>query len=148
MLKNKNKIKKTNLVAVSSCSIAAPLLLSLLLLLWMLPMMTLQRPVLLLCGLACVWVWILCPELMSVTIRTQTNSTACNQKPQPANTPEQVRKQKWNYLMSIWIILLHVSDKEWENESLSQCYYQLTNDACIWIIVFCSVESLWNMKLP
>ncbi|XP_028261718.1 kinesin heavy chain isoform X2 [Parambassis ranga] len=28
-------------------------------------------------------------ELMSVTIRTQPNSTACNRKPQPANTPEQ-----------------------------------------------------------
>lgn len=77
------------LTAVSFCITAAPLLLSLLLLLlWMM----LQRAVVLLSVLACVWMWILYPELMCVTIRTQLNSTVCSQKLQPANSPEQVRK--------------------------------------------------------
>lgn len=49
-------------------------------------------PVVLLSVLACVWMWILYPELMCVTIRTQLNSTVCSQKLQPANSPEQVRK--------------------------------------------------------
>lgn len=37
--------------------------------------------------------WILYPEPMCVTIRTQLNSTVCSQRLQPANSPEQVRKQ-------------------------------------------------------
>lgn len=34
--------------------------------------------------LACVWMWILCPELMSATIRMQPNSTSCRMRLQPA----------------------------------------------------------------
>lgn len=77
-----------SLTAVSSCSIAAPLLLSLPLPLLLVSV--LRSPGILLGWLACVWMWILCPELTSVTIRTQLNSTACSQKHQPASSPDQV----------------------------------------------------------
>lgn len=83
--------------AASLCSITAPLLLSLplllLLLLWMLMVINLVTVL----HVACVWMWVLCPELMSVTIRTQPNSTACSRRFQAASSPEQVRAQKSNY---------------------------------------------------
>lgn len=52
------------------------------------------------CTVACVWMWIPCPELMSVTIRTQPNSTACSRRFQTASSPEQVRALKEQPLMN------------------------------------------------
>lgn len=88
-----------SLTAASLCSTAAPLLLwlpllLLLLLLGMNLVTVLWPPLTLVWLVACVWMWILCPELTYVTIRTQPNSTACSRTLQPANSPEQVRAQR------------------------------------------------------
>lgn len=82
--------------AVSLRSITAPWLLSLpLLLLLVMNLMTaLRPPFVLVCLVACVWTWILCPKLTSVTIRTQTNSTTCTQRFQAANSSQQVSTEK------------------------------------------------------
>lgn len=74
----------------------------------------------------CVWMWILCPELTSVTIRTQPNSTACSRSLQPANSPEKVRAQKNRATLQSIYYKTQVHESWVKNKSLNLQTSQLT----------------------
>lgn len=100
----------------------------------------------------CVWIarlsmWILGPVLTSVTTTTQTNSSACSRRPQPANSPGEVRTKKkitlhhfnsskhssWEAWAFKWSIL-HWSCKSW------QCQFSHVVPACKLLL------HLWDLE--